>query len=77
MVTLFIPLFYGIAREAVNSTKFSCDTLPHMSIRAGVVVAVALQQIDDAPNAQASAQRGHEGLQSRNSRSEKRHNVPP
>ena len=39
-----------------------------MSIRAGVVVAVALQQIDDAPNAQASAQHDNQDLQSVNRR---------
>jgi len=28
--------FYG-GGAAVNSTKFSCDTLPHMSINTGVI----------------------------------------
>ena len=42
--------------------KFLFVTLPHMSIRAGVVVTVALQQIDEAPNAQTSAQRAHDDL---------------
>ena len=36
------------------SIKFLCVTLPHMSIRAGVVVAVALHEIDNAPNAKTS-----------------------
>ena len=45
-----------------------------MSIRAGVVVAVALQQIDNAPNAEARAQRDNEGLKNTNRRSEKCHN---
>lgn len=48
---------------AVNSTKFLCDTLPHMSIGARVIRTVALQEIDDAPHAQASAQGHNEGLQ--------------
>ena len=55
------------------SIKFLCVTLPHMSIGARVVGTVALQQIDNAPHAQASAQRNNESLQSRDSRSEKFH----
>ena len=60
---------------AVNSTKFSCDTLPHLSIGPGVVVAVALQKIDRAPHAEAGAQRHYEGLQNGDSTIEKRHNL--
>ena len=56
-------------RDAARAEKeeISCfllfASLPYMSIRAGVVVAVALQEIDDAPHAQASAQGHNEGLQ--------------
>ena len=50
-----------------------CVTLPHMSISAGVVRAVALQQIDHAPHAKASAEGNHKGLQSGDGRSEKLH----
>lgn len=44
-----------------------------MSIGAGIIAAVPLQEIDNAPHAQASAQRNNESLQSRDSRSEKFH----
>ena len=44
-----------------------------MSIGAGVVRAVALQQIDNAPNTEARAQRDNKGLQSGDSGCEKCH----
>ena len=37
-----------------------------MSIRAGIVVAVALKQIDRAPDTEASAKGDHEGLKNLN-----------
>ena len=58
---------------AVNSTKFPCDTLPHMSIRAGVVVPVTFQQVNYAPNAQTSAERNHQRLKNANRRLKKSH----
>ncbi len=45
------------------SIKFSCVTLRHMSFRAGVVVAVTFQQVDDTPDAETSTQSNNEGLQ--------------
>ena len=48
-------------------------SLPYMSIGAGVVVAVALQQIDRAPHAEAGAQRHNEGLQNTDRAIEKCH----
>ena len=48
-------------------------TLLTMSIGTGVVVAIALQQIDRAPNAEASAQRHNEGLKNTNSRIKESH----
>ena len=44
-----------------------CVTLWHMSIGARVVRAVALQEIDNTPHAQASAESHNKGLQSINS----------
>ena len=44
-----------------------------MSISAGVVRAIALQQIDHAPHAKASAEGDNKGLQSGDGRSEKLH----
>ena len=55
------------------SIKFLCATLPYMSISAGVVRAIALQQVDHAPHAKASAEGDHKGLQSGDGRSEKLH----
>ena len=55
------------------SIKFMCVTLPYMSIATGIVRAVALQQIDNAPHAEASAESNNEGLQSSDSGSEKCH----
>ena len=39
-----------------------CVTLWHMSICARVIVAVAFQQVDNSPDAEASAQSDNEGL---------------
>lgn len=44
-----------------------------MSIGTGVIVTIALQQIDRAPNAEASAQRHNEGLKNTNSRIKESH----
>ena len=40
-----------------------CVTLWHMSIRAGVVVAIALQKVDDAPHAETGTESDNEGLE--------------
>ena len=45
----------------------------NMSIRAGVVIAITFQQVDDAPDAETSAEGDNESLQSADSRSEKCH----
>ena len=45
------------------SIKFLCVTLWHMSIRAGVVVAITFQQIDDAPHAETGTEGDNEGLE--------------
>ena len=57
------------------TVKFLCDTLPHMSIRAGVVVAVTFQQVDDAPDAETSAKGDNEGLKNGDSLSKKCHKL--
>ena len=57
------------------SIKFLCVTLPHMSICAGVIVAVTFHEVDRAPNAQASAQSNYQGLQDFNRGIEKCHIV--
>lgn len=40
----------------------SSVTLPHMSIGAGVVVAVTFQQVDNAPDTETGTERDNEGL---------------
>ena len=45
------------------SIKFLCVTLPHMSIRARIVVAVALHQIDYAPDTKPGSKCYNKGLQ--------------
>ena len=57
------------------SIKFSCVTLRHMSFRAGVVVAVTFQQVDDTPDAETSAQSDNEGLKNGDSLIEKCHKL--
>ena len=56
------------------SIKFSCVTLRHMSFCAGVVVAIAFQQVDDAPNAETGTQSDNEGLKHFDSRVKEIHN---
>ena len=57
------------------SIKFLFVTLSHMSIRAGVVVAVTFQQVDDTPDAETSAQSDNEGLKNGDSLIEKCHKL--
>ena len=54
-----------------------CVTLSHMSIRAGVVIAIPFEQVDYAPDAQTGANGDHEGLENGNCRIEKSHRIPP
>ena len=56
------------------TVKFLCDTLPHMSICAGVVVAIAFQQVDDTPNTETGTQSDNEGLKHFDSRVKEIHN---
>ena len=52
-----------------------CVSLSYMSICAGVIIAIALQQVDDAPDAKASAQSNDESLQYGNCTALKFHKV--
>ena len=56
------------------SIKFLCVTLWHMSIRAGVVITISFQQVDDTPNAKACTQSDNEGLKHFDSRVKEIHN---
>ena len=50
------------------SIKFFCVSLRHMSIGAGVVVAITFQQIDSTPNAETGTEGNNEGLEDFDSR---------
>ena len=56
------------------SIKFLCVTLWHMSICAGVVVAITFQQVDDTPNTETGTQSDNEGLKHFDSRVKEIHN---
>ena len=64
--------YYGVWNRGLLSIFF-CVTLPHMSIGAGVIVAIALQQVDDTPNGKTGTQGDNESLQNTNSGSKKCH----
>ena len=51
------------------------ELLHALRLAAGVIVAIAFQEIDDAPHAKASAQRNNEGGKGAYRRSEKCHIV--
>ena len=57
------------------SIKFLCVTLWHMSIRAGVVVAVTFEEVDNTPDAETSAESDNEGLKNGDSLIEKCHKL--
>ena len=57
------------------SIKFLCVTLPHMSIGAGVVVAVTFQQVDGTPNAETSTQSDNQSLKNFDRRVEEFHSL--
>ena len=60
LVLLFDIMEFGIVGGYLSKL---CVTLPHMSIGTGVIVAVALQQIDRAPDAETSTECDDESLQ--------------
>lgn len=57
-----IRFFAFFRNNGLLSIKFFCVTLPHMSIGAGVVVAVTFQQVDNAPDTETGTERDNEGL---------------
>ena len=52
-----------LRNSGLSSIKFLCATLSHMSIRAGVVVAVTFQQVNHAPHAETGTEGDNEGLE--------------
>ena len=56
-------LLLGIAAGLAVLVLFCCASLLTMSIRAGVVVAIALQKVDDTPHAETGTEKDNEGLE--------------
>ena len=71
------PLRYGIAWAAVCISVVCRASLPYMSIRTGVVVAVAFQQVNRAPDAKAGTESHNEGLKYSYCAVEKCHKIFP
>lgn len=59
LVLLFDIMGFGIVGGYLSKL---CVTLPHMSICARIIIAVAFQKIDDAPNSKTTAKRRNERL---------------
>lgn len=57
------------------SIKFFCVSLRHMSIGPRIVITIALQEVDNAPDAKTCAQCNHKGLQYVYCRIEKCHRL--
>ena len=57
-----ISTMFLLLRNSSDCCLFAFASLPHMSICAGIVIAVAFQKIDDAPNAKTAAKRRNERL---------------
>ena len=55
------------------TVKFLCATLWYMSICTRIIVAVAFEQVNHAPNAESGSERDNEGLQYSNRLIEKFH----
>ena len=53
------------------------ELLDALALRAGVIIAVTFQKIDNAPNTEACTDSGHEGLKDLNAAAEKCHIVLP
>ena len=57
------PRLYGIAAGLAVLVLFYCASLCNMSIGTGVVVAVAFQQVDRAPDTETGTESHNESLQ--------------
>ena len=70
---MWLPCFGIVAGLAI--LVLLCASLPYMSIAAGVILSIALQQVDATPDTQGTAQTDHDRLQSINCAVEKFHKV--
>ena len=74
-VNLYIAFSLLHGNNGLLSIKFLRVTLWHMSIAAGVILSITLQQVDAAPDTQGTAQTDHDRLQSIDCAVEKFHKV--
>ena len=58
---MWLPCFGIVAGLAI--LVLLCASLPYMSIRTGIVIAIAFQQVDDAPHAETGTEGDNEGLE--------------
>lgn len=58
-----ISTMFLLLRNSSDCCLFVFASLPHMSIGTGVIVAVALQQVDGSPDAKTGTESYDEGLQ--------------
>ena len=70
-----ISTMFLLLRNSSDCCLFAFASLPHMSIRAGVVVAVALHEVDNAPDTKPGSQSYNKGLQNAYCRIKKCHKV--
>ena len=68
-----ISTMFLLLRNSSDCCLFAFASLPHMSIRAGVIVAVPLHEVNAAPNAKSCAKRDYQSLQYVNCAVEKIH----
>ena len=72
-VTALHIAFYDLA--SIEPITILIDLFGTLAFRAGVVVAVTFQEVDDAPDAEASAEGDHKGLKNGDSLIEKCHKL--
>lgn len=70
-----ISTMFLLLRNSSDCCLFAFASLPHMSIRARVVVAVTFEEVDDTPDAETSAEGDNEGLKNGDSLIEKCHKL--
>ena len=58
-----ISTMFLLLRNSSDCCLFAFASLPHMSIRTGIVIAIAFQQVDDAPHAETGTEGDNEGLE--------------
>ena len=66
---------YVLRNSGLSSIKFLCATLSHMSIRARIVVAVALHEVDNAPDTKPSSKSDNKCFQNAYCGSKKCHKI--